>query len=86
MPLLVFPAWDLVYSLDTGEPFEVEYRLREAVSGQYNWFIARAMPYRNQEDEIVIGEKRKREHMGKIMKGITRLQPYFFEMSHAQNH
>lgn len=43
-------AWR--YSLETGEPFEVEYRLREAVSGQYNWFIARAMPFRNQKDEI----------------------------------
>ncbi len=43
-------AWQ--YSLATGEPFEVEYRLREAVSGQYNWFIARAMPFRNQKDEI----------------------------------
>lgn len=43
-------AW--AYSLKTGEPFEVEYRLKEAQTGHYNWFIARAMPYRNQDDEI----------------------------------
>lgn len=43
-------AWE--YSLKTGEPFEVEYRLQEASTGHYNWFIARAMPYRNPEGEI----------------------------------
>lgn len=43
-------AWE--YSLKTGEPFEVEYRLQEASTGHYNWFIVRAMPYRNPEGEI----------------------------------
>lgn len=43
-------AWQ--QSLETGEPFEAEYRLLEAATGQYNWFLSRAMPYRNAEGEI----------------------------------
>lgn len=35
-------------SLATGEPYEAEYRLREAASGQYRWFIARATPVRGE--------------------------------------
>lgn len=40
------------HCLQTGEPFEVEYRLQESSTGNYNWFIARAMPFRNRDDEI----------------------------------
>lgn len=43
-------AWE--HSLKTGDAFEVEYRLQEAKTSQYNWFIARAMPYRNPEGEV----------------------------------
>ncbi len=43
-------AWE--HSLATGESFEVEYRLKETATGHYNWFLARAMPYRNQDGEI----------------------------------
>lgn len=43
-------AWQ--HSLLSGDPYEVEYRLREAASGHYNWFISRAYPYRNPEGEI----------------------------------
>ncbi len=32
-------------SLNTGEPYEVEYRLRDA-SGAYHWFLARGTPFR----------------------------------------
>lgn len=43
-------AWQ--HSLSSGDNYEVEYRLREAATGHYNWFIARAVPYRNPEGEI----------------------------------
>jgi PAS domain S-box-containing protein len=40
-------------SLATGEPFETEYRLRRASDGEYRWFLARALPLRNGDGEIV---------------------------------
>lgn len=40
-------------SLKTGEKYEIEYRFREARTGQYNWFISRALPYKNDAGEIV---------------------------------
>lgn len=39
-------------SLETGQPFETEYRLLEDSTGQYNWFLSRAMPYKNKKGEI----------------------------------
>lgn len=40
------------HSLETGEPYEVEYRLRHH-SGKYRWTIGRAQPVRNAQGEIV---------------------------------
>jgi len=40
-------------ALATGEPYEMEYRLRNARSGSYRWFIARAAAYRNDAGEVV---------------------------------
>lgn len=39
-------------SLQTGEPYEVEYRLRRH-DGVYRWFLGRALPVRNEQGEIV---------------------------------
>ena len=39
------------YSLATGEPYEVEYRLRHH-SGEYRWALGRAVPLRNELGEI----------------------------------
>ncbi len=39
-------------SLATGEPYQVEYRLR-AASGEYRWTLGRALPLRNDTGEIV---------------------------------
>lgn len=39
-------------SLDTGEPYEIEYRFRGA-GGEYRWFLGKAMPLRNDAGEIV---------------------------------
>jgi len=40
------------HSLTTGEPYEIEYRLRHR-SGVYRWTLGRAMPIRNETGEIV---------------------------------
>ena len=39
------------HSLATGEPYEVEYRLRHR-SGEYRWMIGRALPIRNPDGTI----------------------------------
>jgi PAS domain S-box-containing protein len=39
-------------SLETGEPFEMQYRLRGAEDGRYRWFLARAAPVRDASGEI----------------------------------
>ena len=39
-------------SLATGEPYQVEYRLRRARDGAYVWFIGRAVPIRDAEGKI----------------------------------
>jgi PAS domain S-box-containing protein len=46
-------SWDIWHqSLKSGEPYEVEYRLRHH-SGEYRWTIGRAMPIRNNAGEII---------------------------------
>lgn len=40
------------HSLDTGEPYEIEYRLRHH-SGQYRWTLGRALPIRDEDGQIV---------------------------------
>lgn len=46
-------AWELWrHSLATGEPYEVEYRLRHH-SGSYRWTLGRALPQRDEKGEIV---------------------------------
>ena len=39
------------HSLDTGEPYEIEYRFRGS-DGEYRWFLGKAMPLRNDAGEI----------------------------------
>ena len=46
-------AWELWrHSLETGEPYEIEYRLRRH-DGVYRWTLGRAMPIRDEAGEIV---------------------------------
>ena len=40
------------HSLRTGEPYEIEYRLRHH-SGEYRWTLGRALPVRNETGDIV---------------------------------
>jgi len=39
-------------SLDTGEPYHIEYRLRHH-SGEYRWTLGRAMPLRDEQERII---------------------------------
>ena len=39
------------HSLDTGEPYEIEYRLRDT-GGQYRWTLGRALPIRDEAGRI----------------------------------
>jgi PAS domain S-box-containing protein len=40
-------------TLETGEPFESECRLRNGQTGTYRWFLARGMPVRDETGQIV---------------------------------
>lgn len=40
------------HSLDTGDPYEIEYRVRHR-SGQYRWTLGRALPVRDEKGAIV---------------------------------
>jgi hypothetical protein len=40
------------HSLQTGEPYAIEYRFR-AADGRYHWFLGQAMPLRNEQGRIV---------------------------------
>lgn len=40
------------HSLKTGEPYEIEYRLR-GITGEYKWFVGRALPYRDASGTII---------------------------------
>ena len=40
-------------SVQTGNVYEIEYRLRRASDGSYRWHLARAVPLRNSEGRIV---------------------------------
>jgi PAS domain S-box-containing protein len=45
-------AWEVWWhSLETGEPYEIEYRIRR-YDGQYRWFLGRALPLRDEEGRI----------------------------------
>jgi PAS domain S-box-containing protein len=41
------------HALATGEPFEIEYRVKDGHTGTYRWFLARAMPVRDEAGQIV---------------------------------
>ncbi|MBX3330722.1 MAG: PAS domain S-box protein [Nitrospira sp.] len=44
-------AWTA--SLQTGEPYEIEFRLRQAGTGTYRWHLTRALPMRDEAGRIV---------------------------------
>jgi len=46
----VFEQWR--HSVTTGEPFEIEFRLRSA-AGNYRWFLTRSRPIRDAQGQII---------------------------------
>lgn len=44
-------AW--AEALSSGHPYEIEFRLKRASDGAYRWLLGRALPYRNENGEIV---------------------------------
>ncbi|HEY1354657.1 MAG TPA: PAS domain S-box protein [Ktedonobacteraceae bacterium] len=44
-------AWR--HACESGEPYEIEYRLKQGQTGMYRWFLARAMPVREEGGRIV---------------------------------
>jgi PAS domain S-box-containing protein len=40
-------------AVDSGQPYEIEYRFRDAKSGAYRWYLARALPQRDDQGVIV---------------------------------
>ena len=40
------------HSLGTGDPYEIEYRIRRAADGAYRWFLGRANPIRDEQGRI----------------------------------
>jgi PAS domain S-box-containing protein len=40
-------------ALRTGEPYEIEFRLRRAIDGAYRWHLARAMPVKDPSNRIL---------------------------------
>lgn len=41
------------HSLTTGVPYEIEYRFKRGSDGSWRWFLARALPLRDQEGKII---------------------------------
>jgi PAS domain S-box-containing protein len=41
------------HALETGEPYEIEYRLKEGQTGAYRWFLTRGAPVRDETGQIV---------------------------------
>lgn len=40
-------------SLETGEPYEMEYRLKDGRTGAYRWFLARGMPVCDENGQVI---------------------------------
>lgn len=46
-------AWKVwQHSLKSGEPYSIEYRLLHAKTGEYRWFVGRALPTRDESGDI----------------------------------
>ncbi len=41
------------HCLDTGEPYQIEYRIKRASDGMWRWFLARALPLRDGNGNIL---------------------------------
>jgi hypothetical protein len=40
------------HSVQTGEPYQIEYRFKAAATGEYRWFLGKALPIKNSKGEV----------------------------------
>lgn len=40
-------------AVQTGQPYDVEYRLREGKTGEYRWFLARGLPFTDEQGHVL---------------------------------
>ena len=40
-------------SVETGDPYELEYRIKDVITGKYRWFLARALPIKDENGKIL---------------------------------
>jgi PAS domain S-box-containing protein len=48
---LTLQTWQ--HSLNTGQPYQIEYRLKNGRSGEYHWFLGRALPLKAENGTIL---------------------------------
>ena len=41
------------HSVKTGEPYEIEYRFKDRRTGDYRWFLGKALPLKDEEGKVV---------------------------------
>jgi PAS domain S-box-containing protein len=85
-------------SLETGEPYEIEYRFRR-YDGEYRWFLARALPIRDaagrivrwfgtctdiqeQKDAAAVLEARVRERTAELEAANREMEGFTYSVSH----
>ncbi len=49
--LQTLEAW--MYSVKTGEIFEIEYRLKQASDNMYHWHLSRALPVKDEQGAVL---------------------------------
>jgi PAS domain S-box-containing protein len=74
-------------SLATGEPYEMEFRLRKADGADYRWFLARATAQRDEEGRILrwFGTSTDIEHHRRTEAELERLTREAMEASRAKS-
>ncbi|UII24976.1 PAS domain S-box protein [Fulvivirga maritima] len=73
-------------SLESGDPYEIEYRLRR-YDGEYRWHLGRAEPVRNEagEIELWLGSNTDIHNQKKVEEELRLTQERFDLMTHATN-
>lgn len=83
------------YSVRTGEPYEIEYRLRRGSDGAYRWFLSRAVPVRDDTGEVlrwfgtstdIEPQKQSEEELRRVMDELTRSNRELEQFAYIASH